>query len=296
MAPDDASRARQTSHRRSARARREQRQRAAARLVCGVLNASTRLAVHRGCAPGRHLAELASLLGGKPLGMPEDDVPQEASAVESSTVYKPRPMASAKPMPVPARPGQAALGAVQRLVQLFEDGGRAAKPQKPQVTTPHLSPIEEEDEDLLDDDMPPDAFLEEDGGRAPHQSPIEDEDEDDMLPEAFLEEDGGRAAKPQNPQVTTPHQSIEDEDEDMLEDEDEDMLNGLPLEVFLEEDGGRAAKPQKPHPTTPRQSPIEDEDDSRLDDQAFEAFLREADARTAEREASLAAWDAAGTG
>ena len=241
-------------HRRSAKQRREQRARADARVVGRLVYASTVLASHRGCQPGKHLAALAAMLAAKPThltpaaasapegvslldvnlldeplswadseeGDHEHGEPQEASAVESSTVYKPRPMASAKPLPVPARLGQAALGAVQRLVQLFEDGGRAEKPQKPQVTTPHLSPIEEEDEDLLDDDMPPD--------------------------------------------------------------------------VFLEEDGGRAAKPQKPHPTTPRQSPIEDEDDSRLDDQAFEAFLRVADARTAEREASLAAWDAAGTG
>ena len=215
MAPDDASRARQTSHRRSARARREQRQRAAARLVCGVLNASTRLAVHRGCAPGRHLAELASLLGGKPLGMPDDDVPQEASAVESSTVYKPRPMASAKPLPVAARLGQAALGAVQRLVQQFEDGGRAAKPQKPQVTTPHQSPIEDEDEDMLED---------------------EDEDMLNGLPlEIFLEEDGGRAAKPQKPHPTTPRQSP-------IEDEDDSRLDDQAFEAFLRVADARTAE------------------------------------------------------
>ena len=52
--------------RRSARARREQRARAAARMVGSIIKASSLLASHRGCQPGLHLAELADLLVGRP--------------------------------------------------------------------------------------------------------------------------------------------------------------------------------------------------------------------------------------
>ena len=121
----NASISKQTSHRRSARARRELRQPAAARLANGVINASTCLAELRGCAPGRNLAELASFLGGKPLGAPLGDQHTSEPAKpprKPSHVHKPRPMAAAQPRPVFGRFGPVAMGAVQRLVQQFESG------------------------------------------------------------------------------------------------------------------------------------------------------------------------------
>ena len=65
--------------RRSARARREQKARAAARVISRLVQASTVLAGHRGCQPGQHLTDLANLLT-KPLVTGDQDiapVPQE---------------------------------------------------------------------------------------------------------------------------------------------------------------------------------------------------------------------------
>ena len=72
-----ASRPRQ---RRSARARREQKARAAARVISHLVKASTVLAGHRGCQQGHHLTDLAHLLA-KPLvtGDPDDFAPSACS-------------------------------------------------------------------------------------------------------------------------------------------------------------------------------------------------------------------------
>ena len=78
----EASRPRQ---RRSARARREQKARAAARVISRLVQASTVLAGHRGCQPGQHLTDLANLLT-KPLVTGDQDiapVPQEGPSDES---------------------------------------------------------------------------------------------------------------------------------------------------------------------------------------------------------------------
>ena len=66
--------------RRSARARREQKARAAARVISHLVKASTVLAGHRGCQQGQHLTDLAYLLA-KPLvtGDQDDFAPSAGS-------------------------------------------------------------------------------------------------------------------------------------------------------------------------------------------------------------------------
>ena len=79
------------SHRRSARARREQRERANARVLGSILQASALLASHRGCQPRRHLEELADLLAArqKPLG----STPASTSPPSPPAPSRPRPKA-----------------------------------------------------------------------------------------------------------------------------------------------------------------------------------------------------------
>ena len=75
----EASRPRQ---RRSARARREQKARAAARVISRLVHASTVLAGHRGCQPGQHLTDLANLLT-KPLVTGDQDIAPEPQVGQS---------------------------------------------------------------------------------------------------------------------------------------------------------------------------------------------------------------------
>ena len=87
----------QPRQRRTARARREQRARAAARMAGGIIKASVILAEHRGCAPGRHLEELAALLADKPGLVDGKPTVENETAVPAAKVvtgpFKPRPMA-----------------------------------------------------------------------------------------------------------------------------------------------------------------------------------------------------------
>ena len=178
-------------HRRSARARREQRQRAAARVVGAIVKASSLLASHRGCSPGVHLGELASLLGGRPL---QQDIPQaipqslgvrsvgfsadvfsdaevavgdgEVDSVIPPVVISgdaemdvgiPPVMISNEDMPVQEGAGMPRQS-VPQLVQLFEqqtfrNDGHAATPH---VSIPHRFPMIPEEEV---EGIPPAAFV-----------------------------------------------------------------------------------------------------------------------------------------
>ena len=117
---DNASRPR---HRRSAKERRDQRVRAAARTVSRVIQASAVLAAHRGCKPGRHLGEMACLLAG--LAMPErkpEDMHDPAKPLLQSDGENPTTAArSSGPALVTAGAAVAASWVTEAFQQLLED-------------------------------------------------------------------------------------------------------------------------------------------------------------------------------
>ena len=79
--------------RRTARARREQRARASARVVSRLLDASAALACHRGCSPGQNLGEFACLLAERFVRKPPGGRPpgQGKPTTTTSAVRSPRP-------------------------------------------------------------------------------------------------------------------------------------------------------------------------------------------------------------
>ena len=90
-------------------------------MVGGLIKASAMLASHRGCQPGRHLAELADLLVGKPpvQAMPESPV---ARSTRPQAMAKPRMPRLAAGLP-PEHEACKEVSAVATVVQraLFRD-------------------------------------------------------------------------------------------------------------------------------------------------------------------------------
>ena len=229
-------------------------------------------------------------------------------------------MASAKPRSVPARLGQAALGAVQRLVQQFESGAHKPHPtaedQRPheavEIAATHSLHQTSSVATLVNDDIPSDAEI----------SPLEaSEASANSMVVQPLERSTSMPTPPQAPlgvedaSVENPATLVSSEDDDIPSDAEmspleasEASANAMVVQP-LESSTSKPTPPQGPlvveeaSVDKPSQAPehVDNASESsvkasyipgeRMDDQAFEAWLRAADARQAELEASLAAYD-----